>query len=129
MAVHSRDIIVDKKDQLEKIEEYCLPQETIHAVFDLKGSSTGFIGITDKRLVYYDKEFLGKKRAIVSIPYSRIVSVSSEDEQGILVRNGLLGSDSLMIQVMGMDVKVFEFRGGDKAHKAHSIIMEHILGE
>ena len=71
---------------MEKIEEYCLSQETIHAVFDLKGSSTGFIRITDKQLVYYDKEFLGKKKAIVSIPYSRIVSVSSEDEQGILVR-------------------------------------------
>ena len=127
MAVHSPDIIVDKKDQLEKIEEYCLPQETIHAVFDLKWSSTEFIGMTDKRLVYYDKEFLGKKKAIVSIPYSRIVSVSSEDDRGIFLKQGFFASDSLMIQVMGMDVKVFEFRGGDKAHKAHSIIMEHIL--
>ncbi|MDA0987639.1 MAG: PH domain-containing protein [Chloroflexi bacterium] len=129
MAVHGADIIVDKKDQLEKIEEYCLPQETIHAVFDLKGSSTGFIGMTDKRLIYYDKEFLGKKKAVVSIPYSRIVSVSSEDDSGIFVKRGFFASDSLMIQVMGMDNKVFEFRGGDKAHKAHAIIMEYILGE
>ena len=40
-----------------------------------------------------------------------------------------MGSDSLVIQAMKMDARVFEFRDGDKAHKAHSIIMEHILGE
>ena len=37
MAKHAEDIIVDKKDQLEKIEDYCLSNETIRAVFDLKG--------------------------------------------------------------------------------------------
>tara|TARA_Y100000310_G_C20393225_1_gene673811 strand:- start:92 stop:292 length:201 start_codon:yes stop_codon:yes gene_type:complete len=64
---------------------------------------------------------------MVSIPYSRIVSVSSEDESGILVERGFFTSDSLMVQAMGMEVTVFEFRGGDKAHHAHSLIMEHIL--
>jgi len=129
VAIHSTNIIVDKKDQLEKIDKYCLPQETLTGVFDLESSSTGFFGMTDKPLVYYDKEFLGKKKAIVSIPYSRIVSVSSENYQGIFFKRGLFGSDWIMIQVMGMDVKVFEFRGVDKAHAPHSIIMKHILGD
>ena len=35
------DIMVDKKDQLEKIEGICLPDETIRAVFDLKGAGIG----------------------------------------------------------------------------------------
>jgi len=37
MAVYAEDIIVDKKDQLEKIEGLCLEDEIIRAVFDLKG--------------------------------------------------------------------------------------------
>jgi hypothetical protein len=129
VAIHSTDIIVDEKDQLEKIEKYCLPQETLPVILDLQNSSTGFVDMTDKPLIYYDKEFLGKKKAIISISYSRIVSVSSENDQGIFVKRGLFGSDSLMIQVTGMDLKVLEFRGVDKAHTAHSILMDHILGD
>lgn len=64
-----------------------------------------------------------------SIPCSRIVSVSSEDKKGIFVKRWSLASYSLIIQVMGMEVKVFEFWGGDKAHRAHTIIMKHILSE
>lgn len=33
MAIHAEDITVDRKDQLEKIEGVCLPDETIRAVF------------------------------------------------------------------------------------------------
>jgi len=32
MAKYAEDITVDKKDQLEKIEGICLPDETIRAV-------------------------------------------------------------------------------------------------
>ena len=64
MAVHSPNIIVDKKDQLKKIEEYCLSQETIHAVFDLKSYYTGFISIADKQLVYYAKSSQVRKRQL-----------------------------------------------------------------
>lgn len=64
MAIYADDMIVDKKDQLEKIEGICLPDEIIRAVFDLKGRGTGFLGITDKRIIYYDKEFMKKKEAI-----------------------------------------------------------------
>ena len=35
MVQRATDIIVDKKDQLEKIEGVCLPDETIRAVLDL----------------------------------------------------------------------------------------------
>ena len=68
MARYSEDMMVDKKDQLEKIEGVCLPNETIRAVFDMKGGGTGFIGLTDRRVIYYDKAFLKKKKAMVSIP-------------------------------------------------------------
>jgi len=55
MAINADDMIFDKKDQLEKIEGFCQEDEVIRAVFDLKGAGSGFIGITDKRVIFYDK--------------------------------------------------------------------------
>ena len=119
--------MVDKKDQLEKIESVCLPDEVIRAVFDLKGAGTGFLGITDKRIIYYDKAFLTKKKALVSIPHNRIACVASEDHKGLLIRSGFFVTDNLTITPVGMEPKTFEFRGGDKAHQAHDILMEYLL--
>ena len=127
MAKHVEGILVDKKEQLEKIEGVCLPDEIIQAVFDLKGRGTGFLGITDKRIIYYDKAFLKSKKALVSIPHSRIASVASEDNKGFLIKKGFFVSDTLIITPIGLEPKIFEFRGGDKAHCAHDIIMEHLL--
>jgi len=127
MTEYAEDIIVDKEDQLEKIESVCLPDEIIRAVFDLKGRGTGFIGITDKRIIYYDKAFLKAKKALVSIPYDRIASVASEDNKGFIIKKGFLVSDTLTIQPIGSGPKTFKFRGGEKAHIAHNIIMEHLL--
>ena len=127
MANHAEDMVVDKNDQLDKIESICLPNETIRAVFDMKGVGTGFLGITDKRIIYYDKAFLKSKKALVSIPYSRIASVASEDNKGILIKKGFMVSDTLTISPTWLEPKTFEFRGGDKAHKAHNIIMEYLL--
>jgi hypothetical protein len=127
MAVYADDIIVDKKDQLQRIENICLDDEIIRAVFDLKGRGTGFVGITDKRIIYYDKAFLKDKKALVSIPHSRISSVASEDNKGFLIKSGFTISDTLTISTAGLGPKTFEFRGGDKAHTAHNIIMEYLL--
>ena len=127
MPEYAGDMYVDKKDQLEKIEAVCLPDELIRAVFDLKGRGTGFLGVTDKRIIYYDKEWLKNKKALVSIPFSRISSVASEDNKGFFITKGFFVSDTLAITIAGEGVKTFEFRGGDKAHRAHMIIMEHLL--
>ncbi|MCD6453639.1 MAG: PH domain-containing protein [Dehalococcoidales bacterium] len=127
MARYAEDLIVDKKDQLEKIEGICLPDEIIRAVFDLKGRGTGFLGLTDKRIIFYDKEFMKKRKAIVSIPYRQIASVASEDNKGFFIKSGFLVSDTLIIEPIGVEPRIFEFRGGDKAHAAHSIIMQYLL--
>jgi hypothetical protein len=127
MPEYSSNMYVDKKDQLEKIEAVCLPDELIRAVFDLKGRGTGFLGITDKRIVYFDKEFMKNRKALVSIPFSRISSVASEDNSGFFIQKGFLVSDTLALTLNGGEVKIFEFRGGEKAHLAHMIIMEHML--
>lgn len=120
------EAIYDRQDQLQKVAEACLPGETIEAVFDMKGGGTGFIGITTKRVIVYDKEFLRKNKAIVSIPYSRITSIATEDESGLFTGRGFFGSSKVTISFSGGSYE-FEFRGADKAHIAHNLILSHMV--
>lgn len=114
--------IYDKKEQLQKIESGLLQGEKIYAVFDMKGGGTGFIGITDLRVIVYDKAFMRKMKAIVSIPYSRVYSVAAEDESGLFTGRGFFGSSKMVLKSAGDDLE-FEFRGSDKAHVAHNLIL------
>jgi hypothetical protein len=120
------EVIYDKKDQLEKIEAALLPGETIEGVFDMKGGGTGFIGVTSKRVIVYDKEFLRKMKAVVSIPYSRILTIAAEDESGLFTGRGFFSSSKVVLGTSHGDFE-FEFRGADKAHLAHDMILGHML--
>ena len=80
----------DNKGQLDRIQEYVVPGEVLLAVYDLKGGGTGFVGITDKRLILYDQAFLRKKKAMVSVPYSHLTSIASEDSGPSGTLRGLL---------------------------------------
>ena len=116
------DTIFDKEDQLEQIKPWITDGETLYCVYDCKGAGTGFIAITDKRLMFYDKAFLRKKKALTSIPFSRITSVSTVDEG-----RGLFGTTSELVVKSGADEHEFEFRGGEKAQSAYQFIMKHLL--
>ena len=50
MADDTEEIVVDKKEQLEKIKRFCLDNETIHAVLDLKVSFTGMVAEPQQEL-------------------------------------------------------------------------------
>ena len=112
----------DRKDQLKRIQAHLIPCEILYAVYDCKGGGTGFVGITDRRLIFYDQSFIRKKKAIVSAPYSKIATLASEDTGGILI-----GSSRLIITTTGGQIFEFGFRSNEKAHKAYTTIMTQIL--
>ncbi len=120
------EVVFDKRDQLDKIQAALLPDETVEAVFDMKGGGTGFIGITSKRVIVYDKAFLRRMKAIVSIPYSRITSLAAEDESGLLSGRGFFASSRVLLTTSQGEYE-FEFRGADKAHLAHTLILRHMV--
>jgi hypothetical protein len=120
------EVQFDKADQYEKIASGLLPGEQIEAVFDMKGGGTGFLGITNKRVIIYDKAFMRKMKAIVSIPYSRITSIAAEDEAGLFLGRGFFGSSKVALHTSGGEYE-FEFRGADKAHVAHDLILSHMV--
>ncbi|MCU1646377.1 MAG: hypothetical protein JWN03_6652 [Nocardia sp.] len=113
----------DRRDQLDKIQAGLLPGEAIIAVYDAIGVGTGFLGLTDRRVIIQDNSFVGKKIAITSIPYARISSVS------ILTNKSFAGqwfsSGNLAIST-GHHTYDVEFRGDDKTRHAHDVILHYI---
>jgi len=120
------EVVYDKREQLEKISPFVRPQEQLRAVFDMKGGGTGFLAITDKRLIFYDKAFLGRRKAVVTIPLSKITRVASEDDRGTFLSPKLFVSSRLTVCV-GSECYEFEFRGADKAHLAYELIIDGLM--
>ena len=125
-AAVAKEVIFDKPDQLEKVRAGLLPGEDLEAVFDVKGGGTGFVGITSKRLIFQDNAWVMNTRAIVSVPYSRIHTVAAEDQVGMFGGRGFFSSSRIVITTSD-GARTFQFRGADKAHIAHDLILTHML--
>jgi hypothetical protein len=118
----NNDVDFDQQSQLDQILPWILDGVRLYAVYDCKGAGTGFVAITNKRLLFYDKAFLRKRKALTSVPFSKITAVSSVDEG-----RGLFGSTSELVIKTGSEEYEFEFRGGEKAQRAYKLIMTEVL--
>jgi hypothetical protein len=119
--------VFDRQEQLQKVRAGLLDGEHVFAVYDLKGGGVGFIGITSRRLIVHDRTYLIERQAMVSIPYSRIVTVAAEDHPNPIAGRGFFSSSKLMLLLNGEKHYEFEFRGADKALHAHNLILWHML--
>lgn len=111
----------DDKNQVQRIQAMLVQPEILYAVFDLKGGGSGFIGITDRRLIFMDQGMIRKNRSLVSIPYSKISAVASEDSGGIV-----FGTSVLAVYTGARELN-FQFRSNEKAHRAYQFIMWNLL--
>ena len=110
----------DNPSQLQRIQAGLIPGETLYAVYDMKGGGTGFIGITDRRLIVQDEGRIRKRRSLITIPYSRITMLASADEGGIVRR-----TSELTVWAGGQEFD-FEFRSSDKAERAYTFIVRNM---
>ena len=111
----------DKQDQLELIQAQLVPQEALHAVYDCYDVATGFVGITDKRLILYVPRFLAvRAKALVSVPYHHISSVGC-------VEPGLMAPAKILIHTTAGEQHEMSFRPEEKGRKAYTLIMTHVL--
>ncbi|QLY31633.1 PH domain-containing protein [Nocardia huaxiensis] len=113
----------DRRDQLDKIQSGLLQGEQILAVYDAIGVGTGFLGLTDRRVIIQDNSFVGKKVAVTSIPYSRISSVSVIANKSIA---GQFFSSGHIAISTGHNTYEVEFRGDQKARHVHDVILHYI---
>ncbi len=114
--------LFDKIDRFEGIQKYLVPGERLFTVFDCKGGGTGFVGITDQRVIFYDQGILFKKKNMVSIPYNRVIGIASADE-------GMVFQKSEINLLTAAGNFSFVFRGGDKAHSAYRYILDQVLNQ
>jgi Bacterial PH domain len=114
----------DKQDQLDRVTEGLLAGETVTGVFDCIGAGTGFVGLTDRRVILQDNSFVGKKVALTSVPYSRVQAVSFVTNRSMLGKFVSTGEVSILV---GGKQHECEFRGHERAKSVHDTILFHML--
>ncbi|MEV4636314.1 PH domain-containing protein [Actinoplanes sp. NPDC049548] len=114
--------VYDSKGQYQQVVSGLLEGEQVIAVYDAVGVGTGFIGLTDRRVIIQDKSFVGKRFAITSIPYSKISSVSVVSNKSWA---GQYFSTGTIAITVGQHVYEIEFRGSEKTHHVHNVILHY----
>jgi hypothetical protein len=112
----------DRQEQLQQIESGLLEGERVLAVYDAVGVGTGFIGLTDKRVILQDKSFVGKKLAITSIPYAKVSAVSLVSDKSFA--GNFFSTGKIAIHV-GTHMYEIEVRGVEKTQHIHNVIMHY----
>ena len=124
-AVDTDGVEFDKAEQVEKCRGVLLEGETLKAVYDEQGVASGFVGITDRRLIYYNGQLTSKAKVIQSMPWRSISTVGAIDK-GRFAR-GMFGSSELLVTTIDGATIHMRFRSSDKAHDIHQAIAQHIL--
>jgi hypothetical protein len=118
------EVRYDRQEQLNQIKSGLLPNETVIAVYDAVGVGTGFIGLTDKRVILQDRSFVGKRVAITSIPYAKVTAVSVVSNKSWAGQ--FFSSGSIAIHV-GTHTYEVELRGVDKTQHVHNVILHFAI--
>ncbi|GAA4624615.1 PH domain-containing protein [Cellulomonas oligotrophica] len=118
------DVPHDKREQLDKVREGLLEGEQVLAVYDCTGTGTGFVGLTDLRIVFQDNSFVGKRTAITSVPYKQVRSVSIVTDKSWT--GGFFSGATIAVDAGGT-VHEAEFRGVEKARHVHDVVLHHIV--
>lgn len=114
-------VYYDRPDQLAKIEPLIIPGEQLHAVLDCKGSGTGYIALTTRRLIFQDANWRRSRNVLVSVPWDRVHAVGIGSEYGMF-----RSTATLTIQA-GEDDWLFEFKNAEKVRNAYQAIMIFLL--
>jgi len=114
----------DRREQYEQIVSGLLPGENIIAVYDAVGVGTGFIGLTDKRVIMQDRSFVGKRVAITSIPYGKVTAVSVVSNKSWA--GSFFSSGTIAVHV-GAHTYEVELRGVEKTQHIHNVILHYAV--
>ncbi len=120
----AEEIYFDKKEQLQIVQNSLLPDETVFAVYDGKDVGTGFIGLTDRRVILQDNSFAGGRVAVTSVPYSKVTAVSYASNASVFGR--FTEETTVAIHTSHGTYEVL-LRGTDKAKHTHDVILHYVV--
>lgn len=112
----------DMKSQHDRLTLGLIPGETLWMTLDCKGSGTGFVGITDRRLMFQDSTWRKSKNVIVSVPHDRVHAVGLSADYSFFGK----GTGIISIQA-GEDDWAFQFKNIAKTDLAYKLIMSFVL--
>ena len=115
----AEEIYFDKKEQLQIVQNSLLPDETVFAVYDGKDVGTGFIGLTDRRVILQDNSL-----AVTSVPYSKVTAVSYASNASVFGR--FTEETTVAIHTSHGTYEVL-LRGSDKAKHTHDVILHYVV--
>ena len=115
----------DRRDQLQQVLSGLLPGERLFAVYDAKGLATGYLALTDRRVIIADKSYVGRAVALVSLPYRSVSSVAVVSNAKFT--GNFFSTCSIIVTSAGGVHHEVEFRGEDKARHAHDFILASML--
>jgi len=118
------EVTSDKQEHVDKVASALMRDEVLSAVFDGKGLGTGFMAVTNKRLILQDNSFVGKKVSITSIPYHRIDAVHYVHDKSVPGEDA--SSATIAVSIGTRDFEC-EFRGEDQARYVHDFILSKVL--
>ena len=104
------EAIYDIEEQWQAVEAGLLEGEQLVAVYDAKDAGTGFIGLTDLRVVLQDESYGG------------VHAVSLVANKSFL--GGYVEAATVSIGISGHTYEV-ELRGHDKARHVHDVILHY----
>ena len=113
---------IDKQEQYRQVAAGLTPGESIWAVFDCKGLGAGFVGVTDRRLVFQDRSAVGNRVTLMSVPYRAVSSVGFASDKEFLTS----GTSTVVVTYSGGSMEA-TFRGDDKARYVHDVVLHRIL--
>jgi PH (Pleckstrin Homology) domain-containing protein len=93
------------------------------AVYDCIGAGTGFVGITNRRVIVQDNSFVGKKTALTSIPYTKVNAVSFVSDKSVW---GFASTSSISVSAGGREY-LTDFRGEQKAKHVYDVVLWHMM--
>lgn len=117
------DIPHDKAEQLAKVQSGLMEGEQLLAVYDCIGTGTGFLAMTDRRVILQDHSFVGKKVGLTSVPYTSVDSVSLVSNKSMM--GSFFDSGNVALWVKGRTY-LAEFRGTEKAAHVHNVVLHYL---
>jgi hypothetical protein len=116
------DVEFGRKSQLDRIRAYVVPGEILYAVFDLKGEEIAYVGVTDRRLILYNRAFAHRQEAMVSVPYSQVSSFAVAESEG-----PPFSVATLYLSTTGGRSHALAFVSTEKARRAYALLAGQIL--
>jgi hypothetical protein len=111
----------DEAAHYDVVRDSVMAEEHIYGAYAGEGPGVVLCGVTNRRVLLFDRAFPGGRSALTTVPYKSIVSVSyvSRDDEPIFAR-------TIAIQ-FGRTFYEITCRGEEQAAEIHDLITWHLM--